>query len=323
MKDKIIQVGIIGGSGYTGGELLRVLISHPNVKIVFALSKSAAGKKWSEIHPDLTGDTEERFVSSPIHKADVVFLCLPHEETKAYLEQNPSLLESKLIDLGRAFRASNTKGFVYGLPELHREEIIKARNIANPGCFATAIQLSLLPLAKQGLLTEDIYIHATTGSTGAGSTHSPSTHFTTRHNNLSVYAPFDHPHLPEIYQGIHSLQPSFTQSIHFTPQRGPFTRGIYAATRLHCELPLNQIEDLYAKFYKSHPFVHTVKEVEMKHIINTNKCFIQLQKKGSHLLISTVLDNLLKGAAGQAVQNMNLMYQLEENSGLKFKAQIF
>jgi N-acetyl-gamma-glutamyl-phosphate reductase len=329
MPEKKIKAGVIGGSGYTGGELVRLLLHHPHVELHYVISKTHAGKKISDVHSDLVGDTELLFSSEPDRNADVVFLCLAHGESKKYLEENNFLLDKKVIDLSRDFRISqksevkSQKGFVYGLPELNREKIKTAQHIANPGCFATSIQLGLLPLAEKNLLQSDIHVNSTTGSTGAGQSLSTTTHFSWRNNNLSAYKVFEHEHIPEIDQSLKQLQQDFSSSIHFIPQRGSYTRGILSAISVSCNLSQKEVNGLYTDFYASHPYVHVVGSANVKQVSNTNKCFIQLVKNGNQLAIISVLDNLLKGASGQAIQNMNLMSGLEETSGLKLKANIF
>ena len=322
---KKIKVGIIGGAGYTGGELIRLLLHHPEVTVSYVLSKSQAGKLLSDVHTDLTGDTTLAFSAEPNENADVVFLCVQHGKAKKYLEENPVLLEAKVIDLSRDFRLKDTQGlhFTYGLPELNREAIKTADYIANPGCFATAIQLGLLPLAAKGLLQEAMHITATTGSTGAGQSLSDTTHYSWRHSNLSVYQAFEHAHVPEIEQSLSQLQSSYKPSLSFIPQRGPFTRGILAASQLSCSLSQEETIDLYKTYYTSHPFVQILSAVDVKQVVNTNKCFIQIIKHGHQLAIVSVIDNLLKGASGQAVQNMNLLFGLEETTGLKLKSLVF
>jgi N-acetyl-gamma-glutamyl-phosphate reductase len=316
-----IKIGIIGGAGYTGGELVRLLVNHPDVKIEYVVSKSQAGKKITELHTDLLGEIDLAFSAEAGYNADVIFLCLPHGESKKYLHENSFLTKVKVIDLSRDFRASNM--FVYGLPELNKSAIAKARHVANPGCFATAIQLGLLPLAAQGHLQKDVHVNATTGSTGAGQSLSETTHFTWRNNNLSAYRILEHEHLPEITQSITKMQNGSSPGIHFVPQRGAFTRGILAAITAHTTLSLEKIKEMYTKYYTEHPFVHLVKSVDVKQVANTNKCFLQLEKHKDQLVVISVIDNLLKGASGQAVQNMNLMFGLEETAGLKLKASAF
>jgi N-acetyl-gamma-glutamyl-phosphate reductase len=321
MKTKI-KVGVVGGAGYTGGELVRLLLNHPYAELTYVVSKSQTGKHLSELHHDLIGETDLHFVDAAQRGADVVFLCLPHGESKKYLEENPFLFEARIIDLSRDFRV-NSDQFTYGLPESNKEHISKARYIANPGCFATAIQLSLLPLAQKGLLAADVHTNATTGSTGAGQSLSETTHYTWRNNNLSVYKAFEHEHLPEIRQGVCALQKNFAAGIHFIPQRGSFTRGILATTTVSATITQQEAEELFSSYFANHPFVHLTKSADLKQVTNTNKCFIQLIKHGDQLGIIAVIDNLLKGASGQAVQNMNLQFGLEETAGLKLKANVF
>lgn len=326
---KTIKAGIVGAAGYTGGELVRLLLHHPQAEILYAVSQSQSTRQIAEVHADLSGETEMRFVATPEAGADVVFLCLPHGESKVYLERFPFLYNARVIDLSRDFRVKHegaderAQRFVYGLPELAREKLRDAQYVANPGCFATAIQLGLLPLAAAGQLSGDIHINATTGSTGAGQSPSETTHFTWRNNNLSVYKAFEHEHLPEIEQSIRQLQNNFSSAIHFIPQRGAFTRGILSSTTLHCTLSQQEAEAVYGEYYSNHPFVRVTKSADVKQVTNTNKCFIQLVQRKDRLAVITVIDNLLKGASGQAVQNMNLLFGLEETAGLKLKANVF
>ncbi len=318
MKTKI-KAGIIGGAGYTGGELVRLLLNHPYVELSYVISKSQAGKNISKLHSDLIGETELSFVSAPSKGADIVFLCLPHGESKKYLQENEFLLSAKVIDLSRDHRIGN---WTYGLPELNKNAIAKAEHIANPGCFATAIQLGLLPLIEQGTAA-DVHINATTGSTGAGQSLTEATHFTWRNNNLSVYKALEHDHLPEIEQSFKQVQKNYKGKVNFIPQRGAFTRGILASSLVQSSLELSEVKELYSSYYKDHPFVHLTENADVKQVSNTNKCFIQLVKQEDQLAIISVIDNLLKGASGQAVQNMNLMFGLEETAGLKLKANVF
>lgn len=324
-----IKAGIVGGAGYTGGEMLRILINHPHVDIAFVHSNSNAGNYVYEVHSDLFGDTELKFASELSYDIDVLFLCVGHGDAKKFLVANPIPDHIKVIDLSQDFRLSqnselNSKSFVYGLPELNRDAIKSAQNIANPGCFATCLQLGLLPLAAKGLLNSEVHITGTTGSTGAGQSPSATTHFTWRNDNLSIYKAFEHQHLKEIGQSLNQLQPGFGQTINFIPYRGDYARGIIASIYIDCELSADEALNLYQDFYASHPFTHVTKRnIDLKQVVNTNKCFIQVAKHGSKLLITSITDNLLKGASGQAVQNMNLLFGLDETAGLKLKATAF
>ena len=318
-----IKVGIVGGAGYTGGELIRILLNHPAAAISFVHSKSNAGNFLYEVHKDLQGDTDIKFSSSLSQKIEVLFLCVGHGDAVKFLSENKIDASIKIIDLSQDFRLGesvNKRKFVYGLPELNKSQIKKAKNIANPGCFATAIQLGLLPLAKAGLLKE---IHTTgiTGSTGAGQGMSETSHFSWRANNIQAYKTLSHQHLKEIGQSMLQLNPSGNVDLNFIPWRGDFTRGIFISSQIKCSLELNEVSALYKKYYAAHPFIVVSDEpVFLKQVVNTNKCFIQLEKIGSNLVIHAVIDNLLKGASGQAVQNMNLMFGIEETAGLKLKA---
>lgn len=328
-----INVGIIGGAGYTGGELIRILIRHPYVSIAFVHSRSNAGKPVSSIHKDLIDDTDLLFtdtiaLKNGSKKIDALFLCLGHGESAKFLAENSLPDHLKIIDLANDFRLkkdakSGKRKFVYGLPELYRTAIKKAANVANPGCFATGIQLGLLPLAKAGLL-KDIYTTGITGSTGAGQSLSPTSHFSWRSNNIQAYKTLTHQHLGEILESLHQLQPVKTIELNFVPWRGDFTRGIFASSTVHCESDLHEINKLYKKFYTGHPFVSISKDpIFLKQVINTNKAVLHLEKAGTKLIIHSAIDNLLKGASGQAVQNLNLMFGLEETEGLKLKAGYF
>ncbi|MFM2364283.1 MAG: hypothetical protein RLZZ316_3185 [Bacteroidota bacterium] len=323
-----IKVGIIGGAGYTGGELLRLLIHHPQVQIMFAHSNSNAGKPVAAVHQDLVGDTNLLFAAdydAAITGAiDVLFLCLGHGESRKFLTSNAIAENVKIIDLANDFRLAKdavigTRKFVYGLPELNYEAIKTAQNIANPGCFATTIQLGLLPLAKAGLL-KDIYTTGITGSTGAGQSLSATSHFSWRANNIQAYKTLTHQHLGEIGESLQQLQGSAGVAVNFVPWRGDFTRGIFVSSQMHCDWTLDALNNLYQEYYSKHRFTHVIKEaVFMKQVINTNKCLIQLEKTDNQLVVHTVTDNLLKGASGQAVQNMNLVFGLEETTGLQLK----
>ena len=326
---KTVRIGIVGGAGYTGGELISVLVNHPNAEIVFVHSNSNAGKPVAEVHTDLLGDTDLRFSNSISPNFDVLFLCVGHGDAKKFLDANPINEGVKIIDLSQDFRLNansihGKRNFVYGLPELNRVSITKAHHIANPGCFATSIQLGLLPLAASGNLNSEVHINATTGSSGAGQSLAASTHFSWRNNNLSVYKAFEHQHLNEIGESLIQLQKDFNKEISFIPQRGNFTRGILAAIYLESNLSLIDAQNLYFKYYESHPFTHlSLKNIDLKQVVNTNKAFIYLEKHGSKLFIISIIDNLLKGASGQAIQNMNLMFGLDEMAGLKLKAARF
>ncbi len=334
----MIKVGIVGSAGYTGGELLRVLIYHPEVEIVFANSASNAGNKLYEVHNDLFGDTELTFSSDFHSDIDVLFLCVGHGDARKFLNANPVAASVKIIDLSQDYRLrANTayqgQQFVYGLPELNKEAIKSAQYIANPGCFATNIQLALLPLASKGLLPDQIHVNATTGSTGAGQKPGATTHFSWRNNNLSAYKSFEHQHLQEISESLDQLQNGFlpasddsllaraAERINFVPQRGDFTRGIFSAIYVDSDLTEEQAYELYESYYATHPFTHVSRSnIDLKQVVNTNKSIIHLEKHGNKLLILNVTDNLLKGASGQAVQNMNLMFGLNERTGLNLKS---
>jgi N-acetyl-gamma-glutamyl-phosphate reductase len=318
-----IKAGIIGGAGYTAGELLRILINHPNVEIKFVNSSSNAGNPITDVHSGLIGETELKFTSElPINEVDVLFLCSAHGDSKKFLEKNEVPSTIKIIDLSTDYRAkSPNHDFVYGLPELNRDEIKNANRIANPGCFATAIQLALFPLAAAGLLTDEIHVNAITGSTGAGVKPSETSHFSWRNNNISIYKAFDHQHLEEIGQSLRQLQAGFKKAVNFIPVRGNFSRGIYATTYTTCSLSLEEAKKLYSDFYKNSAFTFVVdKNPDMKQVVNTNKGIVYIEKHGDKLLIVSMIDNLLKGASGQAVQNMNLMFGLDEKTGLGLKS---
>jgi N-acetyl-gamma-glutamyl-phosphate reductase len=321
-----IKAGIIGGAGYTGGEMLRILVNHPNVDIAFVHSNSNAGNYIHEVHTDLFGDTDLKFTGQLSTDIDVLFLCVGHGDAKKFLEANAIPDSVKIIDLSQDFRLSqnsklNNKAFVYGLPELNRDAIKSAQNIANPGCFATTIQLALLPLTAKGLLNNEVHISATTGSTGAGQSLSPTSHFTWRNDNLSVYKAFNHQHLNEIGQSLKQLQPNFNQTLNFIPYRGDFTRGIFASVYTESNITAEEALKLYQDYYEGHPFTHvTDRNIDLKQVVNTNKVFLQVKKHDNKLFIISILDNLLKGASGQAVQNMNLLFGLDERAGLRLKA---
>ena len=322
---KRIKVGIVGGAGYTGGETIRLLVNHPHVALTFVHSRSNAGNPLTTAHPDLAGDTDLTFTNSLQQDVDVIFLCLGHGESKKFLAENPIQSSVKIIDLSQDFRLGEKSGdrtFVYGLPELQRDAIKKSSNVANPGCFATAIQLGLLPLAKAGLLKE-VYATGITGSTGAGQKLQDTTHFTWRANNISAYKTLSHQHIKEISQSLKQLQPSGAV-VNFVPWRGDFTRGIFVSSVVSSDLSLDQVNDLYKKYYDGHPFTIVANEmIDLKQIVNTNKCLLFLEKEGDKLVIHSAIDNLVKGASGQAVQNMNLLFGFQETAGLKLKSIVF
>jgi N-acetyl-gamma-glutamyl-phosphate reductase len=323
-----IKVGIIGGAGYTGGELIRLLIHHPDAVVSFIHSRSYAGKPVHSVHKDLFGDTNLQFTGELNNDIDVLFLCLGHGESKKFLDENNIPGSVKIVDLANDFRLNlqseiGNRKFIYGLPELNRDKIKSATNVANPGCFATTIQLGLLPLAKAGLL-KDVYTTGITGSTGAGQSLSVTSHFSWRENNIQAYKTLTHQHLGEIHESLKQLQPSRDIAVNFIPWRGDFTRGIFISSQLHCDTGIDELYDLYENFYAGHPFTHITREqVFLKQAVNTNKCIIQLEKVDDMLAVHSVTDNLLKGASGQAVQNMNLMFGLDETTGLKLKASYF
>lgn len=325
----MIQVGIIGGAGYTAGELIRILLNHSKSSINFVFSTSNAGNKISAVHQDLVGTTDMKFTNEINLNVDVVFLCLGHGNSKKFLEKHQFSTNTKIIDLSNDFRLKNDsifqgKEFIYGLPELQKEAIKTANYIANPGCFATAIQLGLLPLASSKLFKDDLHINATTGATGAGTSLSKTTHFTWRDNNFSHYKAFTHQHLGEINQSIKSLQNGFSSDINFIPNRGNFSRGIFATLYTKFDGSIEEAVNLYKDFYADAKFTFVSDEaIHLKQVVNTNKCLLHVAKHGNKLLITSAIDNLLKGASGQAVHNMNLMFDLEETTGLQLKANYF
>ena len=316
-----IKVGIIGGAGYTGGELLRILINHPLAELVFVNSQSQAGKPVYSTHTDLLGDTELLFTDKlPFEDVDVIFLCSGHGQSAKFLAENNVPKSVKIIDLSTDYR-DESNDFVYGLPELNRERIKTSNKIANPGCFATSIQLALLPLAANNLLKSEVHVSAVTGSTGAGQDLSASTHFSWRSSNISIYKAFTHQHLAEIGQSLKQLQVGFEKEINFIPYRGNFTRGIMANVYLDYDGTLENALEIFEKYYVGHPFCTISKSpIDLKQVVNTNKCILEIQKHGNKLLITSIIDNLVKGASGQAVQNMNLAFGLEENAGLNLKS---
>jgi N-acetyl-gamma-glutamyl-phosphate reductase len=322
---KKVKVGLLGAGGYTGGELIRLLVNHPEVDLVFAHSQSQAGKKVYSTHSDLLGETELEFSSTLDLSIQVLFLCMGHGESRAYLEKDALPSSISIIDLSQDFRIIShfeDREFIYGLPEINREKIRHAHNIANPGCFATTIQLALLPLVSQANPNnQDWTLFGTTGSTGAGRGQSSTSHFSWRNQNLSVYKAFTHQHLEEIKKTFHEVHPGVNYSLHFIPQRGNFSRGIMVSVVLKTDLSLNSVKTLYQDFYQKEPFVFVSENpVDLKSVVNTNKVFISFEKHEDHLLINACLDNLIKGASGQALQNMNIMLGLEETLGLKLKS---
>ena len=322
----MIRAGIIGGAGYTAGELIRLLVNHPEAEIVFVNSSSNAGNRITDVHGGLYGECDLVFTDElPLDKIDVLFFCTAHGDTRKFMESHNIPESLKIIDLSMDYRiASSEHNFLYGLPELNRRAICKASRVANPGCFATCIELGLLPLAKHLMLNSDISVNAITGSTGAGVKPSSTSHFSWRNNNMSIYKAFDHQHIPEIKQSLTQLQNSFNAEIDFIPYRGDFPRGIFATLVVKTKVDLHEITRIYEEYYERDSFVHIVdKNIDLKQVVNTNKCLIHLEKHGDKLLIISCIDNLLKGASGQAVHNMNLMFNLEETVCLRLKPAAF
>lgn len=320
----MIKVGIIGGAGYTAGELIRLLINHPAVEIAFIHSTSNAGNLLSDVHGGLVGDTDLRFSESyDLSAVDVLFLCSAHGQSRKFWEENPLPATLKVVDLAQDFRDESC-GYVYGLPEVNRTRISQTVRLANPGCFATAIQLALLPLAANGLLKDEVHITAITGSTGAGVKPGATTHFSWRNDNISVYKAFEHQHLIEICRTLKSLQPSFDSAVNFVPMRGDFARGIFASVYTESDLSAEQAVELYKNYYADAAFTFVAeRDIDLKQVVNTNKALVRVAKYGTKLHIVSVIDNLLKGASGQAVQNMNLMFGLDEKLGLNLKPSAF
>jgi N-acetyl-gamma-glutamyl-phosphate reductase len=316
-----IKVGIKGAAGYTGGELLRILINHSYAELVFVNSQSQAGKRVYSTHTDLLGDTELLFTDKlPFESVDVIFLCSGHGQSLKFLAENNIPPSVKIIDLSTDYR-DESNGFIYGLPELNRERIKSSNKIANPGCFATSIQLALLPLAANNLVKSEVHVSAVTGSTGAGQSLSTSTHFSWRNNNISIYKAFTHQHLAEIGQSLKQLQNGFEKEINFIPYRGNFTRGIMANVYLDYDGTQEEADAIFEEYYVEHPFCTISKSpIDLKQVINTNKCLLEIQKHGNKLLITSIIDNLVKGASGQAVQNMNIAFGLPETTGLNLKS---
>jgi len=320
----MIKAGIIGGAGYTAGELIRILINHPEVDLDFVYSTSQPGKPVAGVHQDLLGEIDLQFTGDINKNADVVFLCLGHGNSIKFLAENQFSKKTKIVDLSTDYRMEGEHAFIYGLPEFNKEKIKKADFIANPGCFATAISLAILPLAKAGLLQNEVHINAVTGATGAGTSLSATTHFTWRDNNFSSYKAFEHQHLNEIGQSLKLLQNNKLPEINFIPNRGNFSRGIHATAYTKFEGSLEEAKAIYSEAYKDSIFTFVVEEeLHLKQVVNTNKCLLKLQKFRNKILITSVIDNLLKGASGQAVQNMNLIFGFEETTGLKLKANYF
>ena len=322
----MIKVGIIGGAGYTAGELIRILLGHPDAEIVFVNSTSNAGNKLSAVHEGLIGETDMTFTDQlPLDAIDVLFFCTAHGDTRKFMEANTLPEGLKVIDLSMDYRLeAEDNPFIYGLPELNRRAICKSQYVANPGCFATAIQLALLPLARNLMLNDDVYVNAITGSTGAGVKPGATTHFSWRNNNISIYKPFTHQHLPEIIQSVKHLQSSFSSDINFIPYRGDFARGIYATVVVKNAVDIEELYRIYREYYEADSFVHVVEEpIDLKQVVNTNKCLLHLEKHGDKLLVVSCIDNLLKGASGTAVHNMNLLFNLKETTGLKLKSSGF
>jgi N-acetyl-gamma-glutamyl-phosphate reductase len=321
----LVRAGIIGGAGYTGGEMIRLLINHPQVEIAFINSSSNAGNPVNKVHADLIGETDLQFSSEINNDIDILFLCVGHGDARKFLEANAIDDKIKIIDLSQDFRLGqqstiNGRQFIYGLPELNKTQIQSAQNIANPGCFATAIQLGLLPLANAGVLG-DVYTTGITGSTGAGQSLSSTSHFSWRANNISAYKTLQHQHIKEIHQSLIQLQENDGVYVHFVPWRGDFTRGIYVTSVVDTSLPLEELKQIFKAFYKDARFTHVSDTmIDLKQVVNTNKCLIHIEKQGNKIAIHSAIDNLLKGASGQALQNMNLLFGLPEDSGLKLKA---
>ena len=335
----MMKIGILGAAGYTGGELIRVLLGHPEAEIVFANSESNAGNLVSDVHEGLIGETDLRFTSEmPFDQVDVVFFCFGHGKSEQFLKEHTIPANVKIIDMAQDFRIKGDHDYVYGLPEIHKEEIKKAQHLANPGCFATCIQLGLLPAAKMGLIHDDVAVNGITGSTGAGQKPGATTHFSWRNNNFSIYKQFTHQHLHEICQSLNEVKPAdapfFTSpisekqesgvSIDFIPYRGDFARGIFVTEVIKTECPIDDVVAFYKEFYKDAAFTHySDKALDLKQVVNTNKALVHCEKIGNKLLITSVIDNLLKGAVGQAVQNMNIMFGIDETAGLRLKASAF
>ena len=340
-----IRVGVLGAAGYTGGELIRLLLNHPEAEIVFANSESNAGNLVSDVHEGLIGETELRFTDEmPFEKVDVVFFCFGHGKSEQFLKEHTIPANVKIIDLAQDFRITPSKpprgeasqssvlppggvsggAFVYGLPEINKADVAKAQHVANPGCFATAIQLALLPAANLNLLKEDVAVNAITGSTGAGQKPGATTHFSWRNNNLSIYKPFQHQHIAEIRQSLAQVQGHLDVDIDFIPYRGDFARGIFCTAVIKTKAPADDVIEAYKEFYADAAFTHySDKAIDLKQVVNTNKALVHVDCFDGKILVTSAIDNLLKGAVGQAVQNMNIMFGLDETSGLRLKASAF
>ena len=322
----MIRIGILGGAGYTAGELIRLLLNHPETEIKFVNSSSNAGNLITDVHGGLYGDTDLRFTSEmPFEEVDVVFFCFGHGKSESFLKENTVPANIKIIDLAQDFRlAAEDNDFIYGLPEINRDKISKAQHVANPGCFATCIQLGLLPAAAMHLINKDVAVNAITGSTGAGQKPGATTHFSWRNNNMSIYKPFQHQHVPEIKQSLCQVQGELNADIDFIPYRGDFTRGIFATEVIRTDADIDTIVKGYKEFYQDATFTHYVdKAIDLKQVVNTNKALVHCEKFENKLLVTACIDNLLKGAVGQAVQNMNIMFGIDETTGLRLKASAF
>lgn len=325
----MINAGIVGGTGYAAGELLRILLHHPETDIRFVYSTSKAGEPVASVHQDLVGETEMIFSHEVDPDIDLLFLCMGHGNSESFLDTHPIADKINIIDLSRDFRLApdqtyGDRSFVYGFPELQKEVIKDAENIANPGCFATAMQLALLPLAQSDNLQHDVHIHGITGSTGAGSSLRATTHFSWRNNNVSIYKPLRHQHIGEIRQKLQQVDPDFDRELNFIPVRGNFTRGILISAYTKSELSLKKAQSLYQDYYQDSSFVHVSDSpLHLKQVVNTNKGLLHVEKEGDKLLITSIIDNLLKGASGQAVENMNLMFGFDEKTGLQLKPSNF
>ncbi len=322
----MIKVGILGGAGYTAGELIRLLMNHPQAEIKFVNSESNTGNLITDVHEGLYGETDIKFTSEmPFSDVDVVFFCFGHGKSEAFLKEHDIPATIKIIDMAQDFRIeAEGNDYVYGLPEINKDKIAKAQHIANPGCFATCIQLGLLPAANMGLIRDDVSVNAITGSTGAGVKPGATTHFSWRNNNMSIYKPFQHQHVPEIKQSLKQVQGFLNANIDFIPYRGDFARGIFATEVIKTDEDIDKIIAGYQEFYNDAVFTHYIdKSIDMKQVVNTNKALVHCEKYGNKLLVTSTIDNLLKGAVGQAVQNMNIMFGIEESSGLKLKPSAF